>query len=125
MFSFPHSPQIRTLNDKQAASTLPLNAIVIKNDLIFLLCLFWIGSYNSCCFCKKGRLNWHTSKYFRGSNIGKAKIHCCKDKIAFTKYLYFAFGGKIPLNGKIALPKNLVPPFLFLAAPVQTGSELY
>ena len=40
MFSFLHSAKIRTLSNEKAASTFPLNAFVIKNDLIFLCVYF-------------------------------------------------------------------------------------
>ena len=53
MFSFLHSAWIRMLNNNKAASIFPLNAFVIKNDLIFLGVYFELEAIIVAVFLKR------------------------------------------------------------------------
>ena len=47
------SLDLNAYNSKKAVPPFPLNVFVIKNELNFFVCIFWIASYYSCCFLKR------------------------------------------------------------------------
>ena len=72
MFSFLHSAKSRMLNNKKAASTFPLNAFVIKNDLIFLCVCFGLEASIAAVFLKSV-IDMQYIKIFKGNSIRKVQ----------------------------------------------------